>query len=523
MRKTVKHELEIRNQNKDSVANQPVKPEPQSPAKTKPANHILEKTSGAATKSVDTKSVDRQVVNGAAVNSRVPPPGVVLPDKAQRNKILGHNSSSSRNFPLQPVPLRLPHNSQIASQQQRPQHLPVTVPPHYLQQQLSKSFQQEQKPSVAGPPTLPPPLGVSGRPSVIQHTAAHLGPPTAFGPPGVFGDRKRPFPFGEVSSSLVNDVRQPFPTPPPAHSNPQRSSVYGDPRHLTHSVDIKRMRMEDARHRGTAPADEKKAVINLECNERLEPMDFSLRGENIKTTVKSDDEPLCLVTHTRKDKERSGERRKSQQPHAPWQTTHKSGAASTSTHSHGSRQALKSSVNHPASKHDTANSRMEHSHSHSHSRHLGSHPAHPSTVLGPNKLTSAAGYMFSPPQSISSGLPPHGPVPHSSAGSGSNSSSASRSNSSSNSGNSSSQRQQQQPTVQHPTPRPTAAVPTNRPDPMVRVTQDSNCFKDAKFKQNGSRNQSMVQNSTRTETSRNGYFDLWVDFKHSFACFSWTH
>ena len=164
------------------------------------------------------------------------------------------------------------------------------------------------------------------RPSVIQHTKQGplRGPsnPVIPGPSAGMlsqsGATKRPYPFAtnhhHHPHHPSSSERQPFPQPPPAHRNSHRSVMPPDLRHVP-GDSIKRLRAAMSsgppppanhcikRPEDLQPRSEEKpaAEISLECNETLEPMDFSLKQDTspsgIRTFINnSGDQPLNLST-----------------------------------------------------------------------------------------------------------------------------------------------------------------------------------------------------------------------------------
>ena len=182
------------------------------------------------------------------------------------------------------------------------------------------------------------------RPSVIQHTKQ--GPlrgasnpaipgPSSSGMLSQSGATKRPYPFASNHHHPhhpSSSERQPFPQPPPAHRNSHRSVMPPDLRHVP-GDSIKRLRAAMSsgppppanhcikRPEDLQPKSEEKpaAEISLECNETLEPMDFSLKQDTspsgIRTFVNnSGDQPLNLSTGKPSPRESSNPHRASSVP-----------------------------------------------------------------------------------------------------------------------------------------------------------------------------------------------------------------
>ena len=152
----------------------------------------------------------------------------------------------------------------------------------------------------------------------------------------------------------------------------------------------------------------KPEIIDLECNETLEPVDFSIKpdknSDDIKTVVPqagSSDGPLCLVTHRRKETVVApSSPRKPASSFQPWHGPQTSAMGSLAPSPHGVRPA--SGINHIA----------KHEH-HSHSTSPGTQKTHRTvphspSPLGQSRPPSGAGNLYgSPAQSISAGLPAH--------------------------------------------------------------------------------------------------------------------
>ncbi len=459
----------MRNQGKDNTKDHPVKKEefPSPPvagasvAAVNESENPAQKNNYVQSKGTEVKDLEKHVMNGASVSAFSPlvPPGLLGPsgEKISRSKMVaGHDS---KIFPAQPLPVRLP-----APQSRRHFSHPNLQQPHSIHHQhmMKRSYRHHHHQRHLEPPRgESQPGGASGRPSVIQHTAKH-GPPTSYGHPGVvfpgaFDAKKRPFPFGDPCSSAANE-RQPFPTPPPAHSNSYRGSLPpSDLRNFRPPVDsIKRLRMNDNNSstrssKYSAPAT---ATQNDTSRESLEPMDFSS-----KKSARSEDEPLCLVTHNRKDRDQSSSNssnssissssssRRPPLSFTPWQHTVSATSSSSSSssskgasHTHSAR-----SVNHAArSKHDIPDKASPSSsrgslRTHGVSGHVPSSSAGHNHRLPASAAVGGAGYLFSPPPapSISAGLPAHTTA-------SSNSSSSRSSNSSATVSHTQQQQQQQQ-------------------------------------------------------------------------------
>ena len=204
----------------------------------------------------------------------------------------------------------------------------------------------------------------------------------------------------------------------------------------------------------------KPEVIDLECNETLEPMDFSIKSErtvdDIKTVLPnatSDDAPLCLVTHRRIDLDNSPSTSSHRRPTSsfqPWQGTPK-GATLVSPPQHGASPSAE--ISH-VPKHDIPNHRTS-------PATFKPHRPIPytSTATSQSRPPSGADYLYGPPaQSISAGLPAHiagmSPSPNSSRTSSSNSASSHR----------------QQPMHQHVPGRSASSTPT-KPEPKVQFNK----------------------------------------------------
>ena len=453
VRKTVKNEIEMRNQQKEGAHFRSIQKETLQPLARNGINHVIDKNHSMQNKNKKSNTNGR-IVDGASLNPHIPPTGVLGNDhKIPGNKIVGVDG---KIFPAQPVPV-IPSN-----QQHKPTHLPPNIPQHLMQQNINRNFQPNQ---VSRDSTVLP-ADAKGRPSVIQHTT-RPGPPTTYGPPGMYGKdtdpRKRPYPFSDPSNSIISE-RQPFPTPPPAHSNSHRSYLQPELRNFAAAADsIKRLRMEEtappplANHcinkykAGPVKEETKPEVIDLECNETLEPMDFSIKNErvvdDIKTVVpnaNSDNGPLCLVTHRRKDIDNSpstSSHRRPSNSFVPWQGTPK-GATLLSPPQHGARP--QSGLSHVVPKHDISNHRTSPAKPH---RPI----PHTSAAMVQNRPPSGAGFLYGPPpqSSISAGLPAHiagmSPSPNSSRTSSSGSAASSH---------------RHQPSHQHLPARSSSSTPT---------------------------------------------------------------
>ena len=203
VRKTVKHEIEIQNQQKEGAHFPNSQKEPLHPLAKNGINHVIDKSHGIPNKTNELNTNGR-IVNGASLNPHTPPTGVLVNDhKIPGKKIVGPNG---KIIPSQPIPIISP------DQQQRLAPMPQNIPQHFMQQNMNRNFQ----PNPASRDSTVLPTDTNGRPSVIQHTRRH-GPPTTYGPPAMYGKetdpRKRPYPFSDPSNSIISE-RQPFATPP---------------------------------------------------------------------------------------------------------------------------------------------------------------------------------------------------------------------------------------------------------------------------------------------------------------------
>ena len=406
----------MRNQQKEVTEIPKIKNEDLQYSAKNGTNHVidLDKLHPIENKNSELKTTNGRIINGASINSRVPPTGILINDqKIPGNKIVGPDGKITTPFPS-----IIPPN-----QQHRPAFLRPSLP------QQNRMFQPHQV--SRDPPVLP--SGSNGRPSVIQHTARH-GPPSIYGPPGLYNNetdpRKRPYPFSDPSNSVISEM-QPFPRPSPAHSNSHRSYIQSDLRNFSAPVDsIKRLRMDEGqpplanhcinKYRPVPVKEETQPeVIDLECNETLEPVDFSIKpdrtSDDIKTIVPEtgpDDGPLCLVTHRRKDVGAgSNSQRRPTPSFQQWQGTPKGAIIPPHPPSpHGVRQA--SGINHIV-KHDILNHRT------SPGTPKPQRPVpHSPVALGQNRQPSGAGYLYGQPaQTMSAGLSTHkgmSPSPNSS-------------------------------------------------------------------------------------------------------------
>ena len=406
----MKHEIEMRNQQKEGAEIPKIKNVDLQFSAKNGTNHVIDKIQPVENQNSELKTSNGRVINGASLNSRVPPTGILVNDhKIPGNKIVGPDGKITTPSPR---PSMIPPN-----QQHRPAFLPPNLPQHFVQQHTNRGFQPHKVSRDS--PNLP--SGSNGRPSVIQHTAKH-GHPSIYGPPGFYNKetdpRKRPYPFSDPSNSVISEM-QPFPTPPPAHSNSHRSYIQSDLGNFSAPVDsIKRLRMDEGqpplanhcinKYKPFPVKEETEPeVIDLECNETLEPVDFSIKpdrtSDDIKTIVPetgSDDGPLCLVTHRRKDVGAGPSSHRNPTPSfQPWQGSPK-GAIIPPPSPHGIR--LTSGINHVV-KHDILNHRT------SPGIPKAQRPVpHSPVALGQNRQPSGAGYLYGQPaQTMSVGLSTH--------------------------------------------------------------------------------------------------------------------
>ena len=408
----MKHEIEMRNQQKEGAEIPKIKNEGLQYSAKNGTNHVIDKIHPIENKNSELKTTNGRIINGASLNSRVPPTGILVNDqKIPGNKIVGPDGKITTPSEH---PSIIPPNQQNRSAFLRP-----NLPQQFAQQHTNRMFLPHQVSRDS--PVMP--SGSNGRPSVIQHTARH-GPPSIYGPPGLYNretdPRKRPYPFSDPSNSVISEM-QPFPRPPPAHSNSHRSYIQSDLRNFSAPVDsIKRLRMDEGqpplanhcinKYRPVPVKEEMQPeVIDLECNETLEPVDFSIKpdrtSDDIKTIVPetgSDDGPLCLVTHRRKDVGAgSNSHRRPTPSFQPWQGTPKGAIIPPPPPSpHGVRSA--SGINHVA-KHDILNHRT------SPRTPKPQRPVpHSPVALGQNRQSSGAGYLYGQPaQTVSAGLSTH--------------------------------------------------------------------------------------------------------------------
>ena len=417
----MKHEIEMRTQQKEGAEIPKIKNDSLQSSAKNGTNHVIDKIHPIENKNSELKTSNGRIINGASLNSRIPPTGILVNDhKIPGNKIVGPDGKITT--PSQ-QPSMIPPN-----QQHRPAFLPPNLPQHFAKQHTNRAFQPNQ---VSRDSSILP-SGSNGRPSVIQHTARH-GPPSIYGPPGLYNKeldpRKRPYPFSDPSNSVISEM-QPFPTPPPAHSNSHRSYIQSDLRNFSAPVDsIKRLRMDEglpplANHcinkYKPAPVKEETQpeIIDLECNETLEPVDFSIKpdrtSDDIKTILPetgSDDGPLCLVTHRRKDVGAGPSSHRTNTPSfPPWQGTPKGATILPPPSPHAVRPT--SEINHVV-KHDILNHRI------SPGTPKPQRPvSHSPIALGQNRQPSGAGYLYGQPtHTMSAGLSTHtgmSPSPNSS-------------------------------------------------------------------------------------------------------------